>query len=522
MKILQGELEKRRGIYYEYDPFSKPLGVGGMGTVYKGFCVTVANDSREIVAIKAMKDGLPEEVYERARREASIQLRNDNLIEMKGFISTNEQELGGRCIRRYYVVSEFLNGIVLTELLKGNFKNCDGIEIPYARQLYSDYVQDKFSIAVQIIRRVLAGIMALHDKGYIHRDIDPNNIMVTKEGNLKIIDFGIAKDVRNLNTRDNLHTSTGKFIGKAEYAAPELVLGDVLSQNYTTDVYAIGILFYQLLVGKLPFSGPQYDVLQKQLKTNIPVNNIIYRKYRSVVKKATAKDQSSRYQSCIEMRMALDSAKDGVDWGLLGKISAGVLLVSGLGFGAYRMMGNKEPSENSDVVVNSSGEVENVVDSRKDSLDKVFSNALAQLNSNKEVEVKSGWSTMRALAEKEDYPNAKREVGVTLFVDYKVKLSSNISARRAHLNFSSDFNPADAKKILSSIEDDSVMTGEALLALGISCYRNSEWDAAIKALESATEKLQGKNEELYNKAAEYLNELYKQKKLNKKNSYGPE
>ena len=126
-KILQGENEKRNGIYYEYDPFSKPLGEGGMGVVYKGFRVNVATGGRQVVAIKAMKDGLPDEVYGRARREASIQLKNDNLVEMMGFISTNEQELGGRAIRRYYVVSEFLNGVVLTDLLKGNFKDRDGI-----------------------------------------------------------------------------------------------------------------------------------------------------------------------------------------------------------------------------------------------------------------------------------------------------------------------------------------------------------------------------------------------------------
>ena len=131
-KILQGENEKRNGIYYEYDPFSKPLGEGGMGVVYKGFRVNAATGGRQVVAIKAMKDGLPAEVYGRARREASIQLKNDNLVEMMGFISTNEQELGGRAIRRYYVVSEFLNGVVLTDLLKGNFKDRDGIEIPYA------------------------------------------------------------------------------------------------------------------------------------------------------------------------------------------------------------------------------------------------------------------------------------------------------------------------------------------------------------------------------------------------------
>ena len=80
LKILQGEVEKRNGIYYEYDPNSTPLGEGGMGIVYKGFRVNTISGVRQVVAIKAMRDGLPEEVYRRAHREASIQLKNYNLI----------------------------------------------------------------------------------------------------------------------------------------------------------------------------------------------------------------------------------------------------------------------------------------------------------------------------------------------------------------------------------------------------------------------------------------------------------
>lgn len=506
-KILQGENEKRVGIYYEYDPFSKPLGEGGMGVVYKGSRVNTATGNRQVVAIKAMKDGLPDEVYGRAHREASIQLKNDNLVEMMGIISTNEQELGGRAIRRFYVVSEYLNGVVLTDLLKGNFKDRDGIEIPYAKQLYASYVSDKESAVVEIIKRVLAGIMALHDKGYIHRDIDPSNIMVTKEGNLKMIDFGIAKDVTHLNTQDGLRTATGKFIGKAEYAAPELVLGDVRSQNLTTDVYAIGILFYQLLVGKLPFDGPQYDVLQNQLKKNVPVGNIPYRKYRTIVKKATAKNQADRYQSCVEMRMAIDTATDGFDWKLAGKAAAIVLVAGGLGYGGYRIINTPGIPTGHDPA-HEIVQVDPTI-SKRDSLQSVFNSALALLNSNDQTKVKSGWETMQHLANDENFANAKREIGVTMFVDHKVKLSSQIASRRTHLGFTYDQGHAESKKILTELQNDTVMTGEALVALGISCYRDSEWAKAKAALESALPKLREvNNESLYNQAIEYLNNMH--------------
>lgn len=507
-KILQNENEKRYGIYYEYDPYSKPLGEGGMGVVYKGNRVNAATGSRQVVAIKAIKDGLPDEVYDRARREASIQLKNDNLIEMMGFISTNEQELGGRVIRRYYVVSEFLNGVVLTDLLKGNFKDRDGIEIPYAKQLYTRYVSDKESTVVEIIKRVLAGIMALHDKGYIHRDIDPSNIMVTKEGNLKMIDFGIAKDVSNLNTHDGLHTSAGKFIGKAEYAAPELVLGDVRSQNFTTDVYAIGILFYQLLAGKLPFDGPQYDVLQKQLKKNLPISNIPYRKYRLIVKKATAKNQNDRYQSCVEMRMAIDNtATDGFDWGLAGKAAAIIFVAGGLGYSGFKYLTYEDvvSDDNNNLVVVEDGFQKRT---REDSLKTVFANALAQLNSNDQAKVRSGWNAMHHLAEDENYTEAKREIGVTMFVDDKIKLSSQISLRRSHLGLTPNQSQIESKKILAELQNDSIMTGEALLALGISYYRSSEWTKAQEALKNALPKLKKSNNETqYNQAVEYLNNM---------------
>ena len=85
---LQGGLEKRNGIYYEYDVDAVPLGEGGMGRVFKGFRVVERTEERTPVAIKAIYENIPEHVVERARREAEIQLDNDNLIRMYGFVET--------------------------------------------------------------------------------------------------------------------------------------------------------------------------------------------------------------------------------------------------------------------------------------------------------------------------------------------------------------------------------------------------------------------------------------------------
>ena len=83
---LQGDIEKKQGIYYEFDVHSKPLGVGGMGKVYLGSKVVEESGKRTPVAIKAMYEGLPEHIIERARRESSIQIKHENLIEMMGFV----------------------------------------------------------------------------------------------------------------------------------------------------------------------------------------------------------------------------------------------------------------------------------------------------------------------------------------------------------------------------------------------------------------------------------------------------
>ena len=490
MKIIQGDFEKQEGIYYEYDPHSKSIGEGGMGVVYKGFRVNASTGVRQVVAIKAMKDGLPTEVYLRAQREADIRLKNDNLVEMMGFIVTTEQEFGGRSIRRYYVVSEFLNGVVLTDLLKGNFKNCEGIEVPYAKQLYTSYISNKEITSVQIIKRVLAGIMALHDKGYIHRDIDPSNIMVTKEGNLKMIDFGIAKYVGQLGTQDSSRTATGKFIGKAEYASPELVLGAVNDQNYSTDIYAIGILFYQLLVGSLPFDGPQYDILQAQLKKKIPLYKVPYREYRSIIRKATSKRQASRYQTCVEMRLAVDNPPSVIDWKTIMKVAAAVLLVCVMGYEGYDFISRyySQPS---------GGNSEQTISKAKDvnpplapTSDEKYNHAYSLVNSEVKDSAVKGWLEIKKLADA-GYGKAKNDVGITL-CPWDEAVTSSIKKRRRLLNLSGQNKDKSLKlslEYLSSIKDTKDITGEGLAALGLNLFRDEKYPECHAVMARAKDSL---------------------------------
>ncbi len=321
---LKGNSAHDKNIYYEFDTDTEPLGEGGMGKVYRGRQISELTGISRDVAIKFMFDGLPQSVIDRARREASIQVVSENLVEMMGFIETTSEGPNHSIRSHYHVVSELLTGVMLADLLNGVTTTKDGRQITFAQNLYKMYKEDRANFALIIMKNIASGIMTLHDKGYIHRDIDPTNIMVTEDGKIKLIDFGIAKKLPShnttsgdkLSTQDRALTRTGQFIGKPEYAAPELINGDTAYQNETTDIYAMGILLYQLLVGKLPFTGPYLQVQDAHKKHKTPVKNItginnMY-DFRALVAKATEKNQGKRYQSAAEFRVALDAVGTGL------------------------------------------------------------------------------------------------------------------------------------------------------------------------------------------------------------------
>lgn len=340
---IQGRAEKLKGIYYEFNSDDEPLGEGGMGKVYKGRCVDESTGKSRYVAVKFMYSDLPPYAIEKARREAAIQFRHDNLIEMLGFIETEGRTVLGEPVRHYHVVSELLEGVSLDKMFEGKLTNQQGHFVPFAEKLFKDYQQDVNHFAVEIIKNILSGLMTMHDAGYIHRDIDPTNIMITTDGHIKLIDFGIAKKKNSLTTHDKHLTQAGQFVGKPEYAAPELVLGAINEQNQTTDIYAVGILLFQCIVGHPPFEGDRSDILQKQLYAPIPLKLIKHKGLRSVIAHATEKSRTKRFQSAAEFRVALDrlnfSDDSGWEWKslynyIIGGIAAfsitGVLILESL------------------------------------------------------------------------------------------------------------------------------------------------------------------------------------------------
>ena len=298
---IQSINEKQNHIRYEVDTDSQPLGVGGMGSVYRGKRIQEKTGVCVDVAIKFLFDDLPAHVIERARREASIQIHNENLVEMFGFIQIDEVVSPTVVHQHYHVVSELLHGVVLCDLLKGKTTDSNGVDIPFAQELYNQYVTDRCGFALFVIKNILSGIMALHDKGYIHRDLDPSNIMITSDRKIKIIDYGIAKQLSTLTTQDQQLTTAGQFMGKATYASPELVVGDVVHQNETTDIYAIGIMLFQFIVGHVPFEGATHEVLEMQLHQKMPLQ------HQSAAEFRVAVEQISK----ISMPLATEQEKSG-------------------------------------------------------------------------------------------------------------------------------------------------------------------------------------------------------------------
>lgn len=327
---LQGEKEKIQGVYYEFDASSQPLGEGGMGKVYRGRRINIHTNEIRDVAIKFMFAGLPPNVIQRAEDEANIRIQHDNLVEMMGFLAVEQKMSNGTVSVRYHVVSELLTGVSLSDLLQGEVTDQFGKTIPYAKTLYQLYNTEPEKFAVIVIKKVLSGIMALHDAGYIHRDIDPSNIMITQDGKIKLIDFGIAKKVDGLKTHDRNLTTAGQFMGKPQYAAPELIIGDLKNQNKPTDIYAIGVLLYQLIVGHLPFEGPSNVVLNSHLREKMPLKQIRDAGLKKIIGRATMKDCTKRYQSAAEFRAALDAWRPvigvNIDFKKIAPIAAASLL----------------------------------------------------------------------------------------------------------------------------------------------------------------------------------------------------
>ncbi|MCL1933771.1 MAG: serine/threonine-protein kinase [Candidatus Azobacteroides sp.] len=318
---LQSETDKLERQFYEFDPETGELGKGGMGVVYKGRLIHTDTGRVEEVAIKALYRDLTEEGVKRALREADIRINHDNVILMRGSVSLKD----GSGKSRDYVISEYLDGETLDKQLARNGK----LSKPEA---------------LNIIKNVLSGLSALHSRNLVHRDIDPSNIMICKDGRIKIIDLGVVKD---MNVTGAKTTKIGQFIGKYEYASPEQLAGlqDVVKQ--TSDIYSTGIVLYELLTGKLPFTGTTYEITMGHKEKPIPLDIIPDKDLRNIIRKATAKKIEKRYQSTYEFIVAIEKALTGNSRPAVGKwlyATAAAVVIAAIAIVAFLKLPGKSES----------------------------------------------------------------------------------------------------------------------------------------------------------------------------------
>lgn len=270
------------GQWYCYNPNEAPIGSGAMGTVYKGYR---CKDARPI-AVKRVKDRYAnvEQIRKRARQEASLAFRHNNLVEMIGCCEW-----------------EPTSGPIF---LLSNWVEGENIDV-FVRRLSRDDPNRINKISAAIMQ-VLDALDYVHSRGVVHRDIKPSNIMVEGDGNVRLMDLGIAR----LNG-GNQYSLAG-FIGTPQYSAPEQILRDKTDSipiNASTDLYALGITFYELLTGVNPFdSDREAEILMKQMTLQLPNDKAIPSRLMQVLLKATEKKQSDRYATAREFKDALNLA----------------------------------------------------------------------------------------------------------------------------------------------------------------------------------------------------------------------
>ncbi|MBE6894939.1 MAG: Stk1 family PASTA domain-containing Ser/Thr kinase [Ruminococcaceae bacterium] len=248
------------------------IGVGGMSNVYKA----IDKQTGRQVAVKFLKEEFfeNEELVRRFKNESKAisVLNHDSIIKVVDFNITDSEK---------YIVIEYIDGVTLKEFMENRGK----------------LTWEDTLIFANII---LSALSHAHENGVVHRDLKPQNIMLTRDGRLKIMDFGIAR----LATASQ-RTVTDKAIGSVHYISPEQVRGQ--STDGRSDIYSIGIMMYEMITGKLPFqSETAVSVALQQLSEKAqPVSELVPevpKGLEQIIMKAIEKDPDMRYQSAAEMR----------------------------------------------------------------------------------------------------------------------------------------------------------------------------------------------------------------------------
>jgi serine/threonine-protein kinase len=262
------------------------LGFGGMSEVHMGRDTRLHRD----VAVKVLRADLARDpsFYLRFRREAqnAAALNHPAIVAV---YDTGEADTGNGPLP--YIVMEYVDGVTLRDIV-----HTDG-PMPYRR-------------AIEVIADACQALNFSHQHGIIHRDVKPANIMISKTGAVKVMDFGIARALADANNV----TQTAAVIGTAQYLSPEQARGEKVDAR--SDVYSLGCVLYEMLTGEPPFVGDSPVAVAYQHVREDPVppstkHSGISPELDAVVLKALAKNPDNRYQTAAEMRTDLVRVHNG-------------------------------------------------------------------------------------------------------------------------------------------------------------------------------------------------------------------
>ena len=252
------------------------IGVGGMAVVYKAY----DNIDDRIVAIKILKEEFL--ANEEFRRRFKNEAKAIAVLSHPNIVKVYDVSFGDRL---QYIVMEYIEGITLKEYIE--------------QQKVINWKE-----AVHFVNQILKALQHAHDKGIVHRDIKPQNIMLLQDGTIKVSDFGIARF-----SRGDTRTMTESAIGSVHYISPEQARGEITDDK--ADIYSVGVVMYEMLTGQLPFqsdSAVSVAIMQLQQDAKRPreINPEIPLGLEQITMRAMQKNPKNRYQSASEMLLDLD------------------------------------------------------------------------------------------------------------------------------------------------------------------------------------------------------------------------